>query len=198
MHSAIHVNLSILLTTKHQRQPAARQITTTLPSYQNDVAIQIPHDQMSPVLAERDSEITQPLPVGSHIGKMMFQMIKSLSKINRLVCSEVLLELGALALAQVSFPPLSKAKNSEFGEITTDHTSQNLCLQIVLLEQTLESPLYFKEIKPVNPKGNQPEYSLEGLILKLKLQYFGQLMGRIDSLEETLMLGKIEGRRRRG
>jgi len=54
-----------------------------------------------------------------------------------------------------------------------------------------------KEIKPVNPKGN-PEYSLEGLMLKLKLQYFGYLMGRTDSLEKTLMLGKIKGRRRRG
>ena len=61
-------------------------------------------------------------------------------------------------------------------------------------EKTLESPLDYKEIKPVNPKGNQP---LEGLILKLKLQYFGHLMQRTDSLEKTLMLGKIEGRRRR-
>ena len=61
-----------------------------------------------------------------------------------------------------------------------------------------ESPLDSKEVIPVNPKGNQPEYSLEGLILKMKLQYFGHLMGRIDSLEETLMLGKIEGRSRRG
>ena len=60
------------------------------------------------------------------------------------------------------------------------------------------SPLDCKEIKPVNPKGNQTEYSLEGLMLKLKLQYFGHLMQRIDSLEKTLMLGKIEGRRRRG
>ena len=62
----------------------------------------------------------------------------------------------------------------------------------------LENPLDCKEIKPVNPKGNQPEYSLEGLILKLKLQYFGHLMQRTDSFERTLMLGKIEGRRRRG
>ena len=54
------------------------------------------------------------------------------------------------------------------------------------------------EIQPVDPKGNQfPEYSLEGLMLKLKLQYFGHLMGRTDSLEKTLMLGKIEGGRRR-
>ena len=65
-----------------------------------------------------------------------------------------------------------------------------------MLEKTLESPLDYKEMKPGNPKGNQ--YSLEGLMLKLKLQYFGCLMQRGDSLEKTLMLGKIEGRRRRG
>ena len=53
----------------------------------------------------------------------------------------------------------------------------------------------YKEIKPVNPKGNQ-EYSLEGLMLKLKLQYFGHLLQRTDSLEKTMMLGKIKGRRR--
>ena len=67
-----------------------------------------------------------------------------------------------------------------------------------MLEKTLESPLDSKEIKPVNSKGNQSEYSLEGLMLKLKLQYFGHLMRRTDSLEKTLMLGKIEGGRRRG
>ena len=55
-----------------------------------------------------------------------------------------------------------------------------------------------KEIKPVNPKEIDPEHSLEGLMLKLKLQYFGYLMRRTDSLEKTLMLEKIEGRRRRG
>ena len=68
----------------------------------------------------------------------------------------------------------------------------------MVLEKTLESPLDSKEIKPVNPKGNQSEYSLEGLMLKLKLQYFDHLMQRTDSLEKTLMLGKTEGRRRRG
>ena len=52
--------------------------------------------------------------------------------------------------------------------------------------------------KPVNPKGNQPVYSMEGLMLKLKLQYFGYLMWRANSLEKTLMLGKIESRKRRG
>ena len=56
----------------------------------------------------------------------------------------------------------------------------------------------YKEIKPVNPKRNQPEYSLKGLMLKLKLQYFVHLMQKVNSLEKTLMLGKIEGRRRRG
>ena len=64
--------------------------------------------------------------------------------------------------------------------------------------KTLESPLDSKEIKTVNPKKINPEYSLEGLLLKLKLQYFGHLMGKADSLEMTLVLGKIEGRRRRG
>jgi len=69
---------------------------------------------------------------------------------------------------------------------------------IVVLEKTLESPLDCKEIQPVHPKGNQSWISLEGLMLKLKLQYFGHLLGRTDSFEKTLMLGKIEGRRRRG
>ena len=67
-----------------------------------------------------------------------------------------------------------------------------------MLEKTLKSPLDCKEIKPVHPKEISPEYSLEGLMLKLKLQYFDHLMRRADSFEKTLMLGKIEGRRRRG
>ena len=68
----------------------------------------------------------------------------------------------------------------------------------MVLEKTLESPLNCKEIQPVHPKGNEPEYSLEGLILKLKLQYFGHPIQRTDSLEKTLMLGKIEGMGKRG
>ena len=68
----------------------------------------------------------------------------------------------------------------------------------MVLKKTLESPLDCKEIQLVHPKGNQSAYSLEGLMLKLKLQYFGHLMRRADSLEKILMLGKIEGRRRRG
>ena len=63
------------------------------------------------------------------------------------------------------------------------------------MEKTLESPLDSKEILPVNLKDISPEYSLEGLMLKLKVQYFGHPMQRTDSLEKTLMLGKIEGRR---
>ena len=68
----------------------------------------------------------------------------------------------------------------------------------MLLEKTLESPLDCKESQPFHLKEISPEYSLEGLMLKLKLQYFGHLMRRTDSLEKTLMLGKIEGGRRRG
>ena len=66
------------------------------------------------------------------------------------------------------------------------------------VDKTLESPLDYKEIHPVILKEIKPEYSLEGPMLKLNLQYFGQLMWRIDSLEKTLLLGKLEGRRRRG
>ena len=67
-----------------------------------------------------------------------------------------------------------------------------------MLQKTLESPLDCKDIKPVNPKEISPEYSLEEVMLKLKLQYFRHLMQRTDSLEKTLMLKKFEGRRRRG
>ena len=67
-----------------------------------------------------------------------------------------------------------------------------------MLEKNFESPLDCKEIQPVHPKGDQPWVSLVGLILKRKLQYFGHLMQRADSFEQNLMLGKIEGRRRRG
>ena len=74
---------------------------------------------------------------------------------------------------------------------------KNWCFWTVVLEKTLEHPLACKEIQPVHPKGDQFWCSLEGLMLKLKLQYFGHLMWRADSFEKTLMLGKIEGRRRR-
>ena len=87
--------------------------------------------------------------------------------------------------------------------------SKNWCFWTVVLEKPLESPLDCKEIQPVHPKRDQwsnqsilkeisPRCSLEGLMLKLKLQYFGHLMRRADSLENTLMLGRIGDRRRRG
>ena len=76
--------------------------------------------------------------------------------------------------------------------------AKNWCFWIVVLEKTLKSPLDSKEIKPINPKGNQPWLFIEGLMLKLKFLYFGHLMQSANSLEKTLMLGKTEGRRRRG
>ena len=68
----------------------------------------------------------------------------------------------------------------------------------MVLEKTLESPLDCKEVQPVHPKGDQSWVFTRRLILKLKLQYFGHLIGRVDSFEKTLMLGKIEGKRKRG
>ena len=68
----------------------------------------------------------------------------------------------------------------------------------MVLEKTLESPLDCKEIQPIHPKGDQSWVFIGGLMLKLKLQYFVYLMRRADSFEKILMMGKIEGRRRRG
>ena len=79
--------------------------------------------------------------------------------------------------------------------------SENWCFWTMVLEKTLESSLDCKEIQPVHPKGDHWKWSgcsLEGMMLKLKLQYFGHLMRRVDLLEKTLMLGGIGGRRRRG
>ena len=73
---------------------------------------------------------------------------------------------------------------------------KNWCFWTVVLEKTLESPLDCKEIQPVHPKGDWSWVFLEGLMLKLKLQYFGHLMQKADSFEKILMLGKIEGWRR--
>ena len=79
-----------------------------------------------------------------------------------------------------------------------DYTQYFVITYKEYLQKTLKSPLDSKEIQPVHPKGNSPEYSLEGLMLKLKLQYFGHLMQRTDSFDKTPMLGKIEDRRRWG
>ena len=75
---------------------------------------------------------------------------------------------------------------------------KNQCFQIVVLEKTLERTLVFKGIKPVNLKWNQLWVFIGRLMLKLKVQYFGHLIWRANSLEKTLMLEKIEGRRIRG
>ena len=75
---------------------------------------------------------------------------------------------------------------------------KNWCFWTVVLEKTLESPLDCKEIQPVHPKEISPGCLLRGLMLKLKLWYFGHLMWRADLFEKTWMLGKIEGRKRRG
>ena len=68
----------------------------------------------------------------------------------------------------------------------------------MVLEKTLEIPLDCKKIQPVHSEGDQPWISSEGMMLKLKLQYMGHLMRRVDSLEKALMLGGIGGRRRKG
>ena len=75
---------------------------------------------------------------------------------------------------------------------------KNWCFWTVMLEKTLESPLDYKEIQPSILKEINPGISLEGMMLKLKLQYFGHLRRRVDSLEKTLMLGAIGGRRKSG
>ena len=77
-------------------------------------------------------------------------------------------------------------------------STEELSFQTMVTEKSLESPLDCKEIKPVHPKRNQSWIFIGRTELKLKLQYFGHLMQRADSLEKTLVLGKIEGRRRRG
>ena len=86
--------------------------------------------------------------------------------------------------------------SSDVSQTIKKAQQKELMLLNVVTEKILKSPLDSKEIKPVNPKEHHPQYSLERLMLKL--QYFGHLMQRADSLEKTLMLGKIEGKRRKG
>ena len=86
-------------------------------------------------------------------------------------------------------------------DVGVDHKEgwlqKHRCFWGMVLEKTLESPLDYKKMQLIILKEISHEYSLEGLMLKLKLQYFGHLMQRIDLLEKTLILGKVEGRRRR-
>ena len=77
-------------------------------------------------------------------------------------------------------------------------TQKNWCFWTVVLEKTLESPLDCKQIQPIHPKGEQSWVFIGRTAVKLKFQYFGHLMWRVDSLEKTLMLGGIGGKRRRG
>ena len=86
---------------------------------------------------------------------------------------------------------------TEIENLNPCMSAKELMLLNCSVEKTLESPLDYKEIQPVHSKGDQ-SWVLEGLMLKLKLQYFGHLIRRVDSLEKTLMLGGIGGRRRRG
>ena len=83
-------------------------------------------------------------------------------------------------------------------ESWTVKKAERRCFWTVVLQKTLESPLDYKEVQPVHSKGDQSWVFIEEMMLKLKLQYFGHLMWRVDSLENTLMLGGIGGRRRRG
>ena len=98
-----------------------------------------------------------------------------------------------VTLIGFSIHEISQARTLDYKE---SWAPKNWCFWTVVLEMTLESLLDCKEVKPVNPKGNHPWIFIEGLMLKLKFQYFGHLMQRTDSLETTLMLGKIEGRKR--
>ena len=93
-----------------------------------------------------------------------------------------------------SMMKLYQCQFSDFPRLSTEE----LMLLNCGVEKTLENSLDNKEIKLVNPKEINPEYSLEGLTLKLKLQYFGHLMQKANSLEKTVILGKTEGKRRRG
>ena len=108
-------------------------------------------------------------------------------------------QIALLAVAQ-TFRVLSCVGSSRRAFLLSPTLIQALSwrFRTVVLEKILESPWDGKEIKPVHPKGTSPEYSLEGLMLQVKLQYFNHLMRRTDLLEKTLMLGKTEGRRRRG
>ena len=105
--------------------------------------------------------------------------------------------LPPLALFAVMLPKAHLTLHSKMSDYKESWVLKNWCFWTVVLEKTLESHLDSKEINQSVLKEISPEYSLEGLMLKLKLQYFGHLMWRTDSLGKTLMLGKIEGGRRR-
>ena len=121
---------------------------------------------------------------------------KAITNLNNILNSrDITLPIKVHLVKAMVFPVVMYGWELDYKE---GWAAKNWCFWTVVLEKTLESPLDCKEIQPVHPKGISPEYSLEGLMLKLKLQHFGHLMWRADSSEKTLMLGKIEGKRRRG
>ena len=115
-----------------------------------------------------------------------------------LYCKQILYCLSHQGLGWGSPKCYPASIKKEFKFLKESWVPKIWSFQTVVLEKILESPLDSKEIKESILKEISPEYSLERLMLKLKFQYFGHLMQRTDSLEKTLMLGKIEGKRRRG
>ena len=125
--------------------------------------------------------------------------IKAMANLDSIIKSRDLTWLTKVHIVKAMVFPVIMYR-CESWTIKEGWALKNWCFQIVVLEKTLESPFDGKESNQSILKEINPEYSLEGLMLKLKLklQYFGHLMWRVDWLEKTLMLGKIEGKRRRG
>ena len=134
-----------------------------------------------------------------------------------LTAAQILSRVDWVGPADLVFPPLKDGKGMTYTRLshvwllvtpwTLDHQAplsvefsrpRNWCFQIMVLEKTLENPWLVRRSNQSILKEISHEYSLGGLMLKLKLQYFGHLMQRADSLEKTLVLGKTEGKRRRG
>ena len=133
-------------------------------------------------MSQSCKEITRPTPTISNLDSILKRRYITLPAKARLVEAMV-------------FPVVMYGCELDYKE---SWVQKNWCFWTVVLEKTLESPLDCKAIQPVHPKEDQSWLFMEGLMLKLKLQYFGHLIWRADSFEKTLMLGTIEGRRRRG
>ena len=135
------------------------------------------------------SKITADSDYNHEIKRCLLLGRKSMTNLDSILKSrDITLPTKVYIVRTMFFPVVMYA--CESWTIKKGWTPKNGSFGTVVLKKTLESPLDCKEIKPVNPKGINPEYSLEGLMLKLKLQYFGRWMQSADSLEETLMLGE--------